>query len=52
MDAVLGFFLLAVEKPIDEEGKDIIAAMLVVGLIFLAVIVLGQLGRWLSHRRR
>ena len=26
--------------------------MLVVGLIFLAVIVLGELSRWRSHRRR
>jgi hypothetical protein len=25
--------------------------MLVVGLIFLAVIALGQFGRWLGHRR-
>jgi hypothetical protein len=25
--------------------------MLVVGLIFLAVIALGQLGRWLGHRK-
>ena len=51
MDVLLSS-LLAVEKPIDEEGLDIILTMLVVGCIFLGVIVLGQLGRWLSHRRR
>ncbi len=51
MDAPLSF-VLAVEKPIDEEGLDVILSMLVVGCIFLGVIVLGQLGRWLSHRRR
>lgn len=35
-----------------EEGKKVIEAMLVVGLIFAAVIALGQLSKWLSHRRR
>ena len=33
------------------EGKKIIGAMLIVGLIFLSVIALGELSRWLSHRR-
>ena len=44
-------FLLAQEKSTAEEGRDIIIAMLVVGLVFLSVIALGQLGRWMSHRR-
>jgi hypothetical protein len=44
--------LLAAEKSIAEEGRDIILAMLVVGLIFLSVIALGQAARWMSHRRR
>jgi hypothetical protein len=44
--------LLAQEKSTAEEGRDIIIAMLVVGLIFLSVIALGQLGRWFTHRRR
>lgn len=44
--------LLAQEKSTAEEGRDIILVMLVVGLIFLSVIALGQLGRWMSHRRR
>jgi len=43
---------LAAEKSTDEEGRDIIIAMLVVGLLFLSVIALGQLSRWYSHRRR
>jgi hypothetical protein len=47
---VFAAFLLAAEKTPDEEGADIVISMLVVGLIFLSVIVIGQLGRWLSHR--
>jgi hypothetical protein len=43
--------LLAAEKTTAQEGRDIILAMLVVGLVFLSVIALGQLSRWLSHRR-
>jgi hypothetical protein len=35
-----------------EEGKKVIAAMLVVGLIFISVIALGETSRWLRHRRR
>ena len=34
-----------------EEGKKVITAMLIVGLIFLGVIVLGELSRYLRHRR-
>jgi hypothetical protein len=33
------------------EGKKVIAGMLIVGLVFLSVIALGQLSRWLRHRR-
>lgn len=33
-----------------EEGKKVILAMLVTGLIFVAVIALGQLTHWLRHR--
>jgi heme/copper-type cytochrome/quinol oxidase subunit 2 len=35
-----------------EEGKNIILSMLVVGLIFLAVIALGELNSWRLHRKR
>jgi hypothetical protein len=43
---------LAAEKTPAEEGRDVIIVMLVVGLVFLSVIGLGQLSRWLTHRRR
>jgi hypothetical protein len=51
MSAALSGFALAAEKSTAEEGRDIIVAMLVVGLIFCSVIALGQLSRWLGHRR-
>ena len=34
-----------------EEGKKVIIAMLITGLIFLGVIALGELTHWLSSRR-
>jgi hypothetical protein len=34
------------------EGKKVIAAMLIVGLIFVSVIALGETSKWLRHRRR
>ena len=33
-----------------DEGADVVLSMLVVGLIFLAVIALGELHSW-RHRR-
>lgn len=51
MPGLLSTAALAAEKSIAEEGRDVVVSMLVVGLIFLGVIALGQLGRWLSHRR-
>ncbi len=35
-----------------EEGKKIITAMLIVGLIFVAVIALGELTHWANARRK
>ena len=35
-----------------EEGRTVILGMLVVGLIFIAVIALGELSRWARHKRR
>ncbi|MEZ5100581.1 MAG: hypothetical protein R3C15_12430 [Thermoleophilia bacterium] len=52
MDSVLSFIALAAEKAPDKEGRDIILSMLVVGLIFLGVVVLGELSKWISHRRK
>jgi hypothetical protein len=34
-----------------QEGKKVITGMLIVGLIFVAVIALGQTLHWLRHRR-
>jgi DMSO reductase anchor subunit len=45
-------FLLAAEKTPAEEGRDVILSMLVVGLIFLGVVLLGQLARHLGHKRQ
>ncbi len=52
MFELLAVFTLAAEKAPEEEGRDIIIVMLVVGLIFLGVVVVGELTKWLSHRRR
>ena len=42
------FALLATD--VAAEGKNIVLSMLVVGLIFIGVIAVGQLIRWLTHR--
>lgn len=44
-------FTQLLAKTAAEEGRDVILSMLVVGLIFLAVIALGELNTWRSHRR-
>jgi hypothetical protein len=40
------------QEDIAEEGRKIVIGMLLVGLTFLSVILLGQLARYLGHRRR
>jgi hypothetical protein len=35
-----------------SEGRKVIIAMLIVGLIFVSVIALGETSKWLRHRRR
>jgi hypothetical protein len=35
-----------------EEGRNVVIGMLITGLIFIAVIALGQTSRALRHRRR
>ena len=35
-----------------EEGRNVIAAMLVVGLVFIVVILLGDLNAWRAHRKQ
>jgi hypothetical protein len=44
-------FLLAAEKTPAKEGRDVILVMLLTGLVFLGVILLGQLARYLGHKR-
>lgn len=46
--------LLALALPLADaasEGKKVITAMLLVGLVFVSVIALGETSRWLRHRR-
>jgi hypothetical protein len=40
-----------VAKTAAEEGRDIILAMLLVGLVFIGVALIGDVGSWLRHRR-
>jgi hypothetical protein len=44
--------VVAVLAVTAEEGRNIITSMLVVGLIFLVVIVLGDLNDWRARRRK
>jgi hypothetical protein len=34
-----------------QQGTDVIFIMLITGLVFVAVIALGELTRWAGHRR-
>ena len=49
--ALVTAFLHGHKEGPAEEGRAIIIVMLLVGLTFLTVILLGQLSRWLAHRR-
>ncbi|MDQ4081681.1 MAG: hypothetical protein M3123_02150 [Actinomycetota bacterium] len=40
------------QESVAEEGRRIIIVMLLVALTFLGVVALGQLSRWLAHRRQ
>lgn len=51
MSALLAAVVLAAKKTPDQEGRDIILVMLAVGLIFLGVVLVGQLARHLGHKR-
>ena len=46
--------IIAVGETADaaEEGLKVITGMLVVGLIFLSVVVLGEFSKWARHRRK
>lgn len=42
--------LLAAEDAA-TQGKKVITAMLIVGLVFVSVIAVGETSYWLRHRR-
>jgi hypothetical protein len=52
---LLGAAVLLAQQEVQidpaEEGKKVIVGMLIVGLIFIAVIALGQFSKWVGHRR-
>ena len=52
MNAALALLPLAETVDAAEEGLKVIVAMLLVGLVFIAVIALGETSRWLRHRRK
>jgi NhaP-type Na+/H+ or K+/H+ antiporter len=43
--------VLAVETAA-EEGRKVVLLMLATGLVFVGVIVLGELAHWAARRRR
>jgi hypothetical protein len=43
--------LLAADKTAAEEGRDVVLSMLVVGLVFVAVAVVGDVWNWRSRKR-
>jgi heme/copper-type cytochrome/quinol oxidase subunit 2 len=52
MLAALASILIPVAQDAAEEGKKIITAMLLVGLVFLGVVLLGEGFRAWGHRRK
>jgi hypothetical protein len=49
MLAALSWFLA---QDAATEGRKVITGMLITGLIFIAVIAIGETAHWLKHRRR
>jgi hypothetical protein len=52
MALLLAWMLPLAVEDAATEGKKVIKAMLIVGLVFVGVIALGQLTHWARHRRR
>ena len=51
MAALLAPLHLLAAESAAEEGKKTILMMLAVGLVFVAIIALGELSHWLRHKR-
>jgi hypothetical protein len=51
MSALATAVLLAAEKTPAQEGRDVVLVMLATGAVFLGVVLLGQLFRYMGHRR-
>ena len=49
---MLAAFLTLLGENAATEGKKVISAMLIVGLVFISVIALGETSKALRHRRR
>jgi heme/copper-type cytochrome/quinol oxidase subunit 2 len=43
--------VLAAAKTAAEEGKEVVLSMLVVGLVFVGVVVLGDVWNWRARKR-
>ncbi len=52
MSALAAILPLFAEADAAEEGQKVITAMLIVGLVFIGVIALGELSRYVVSRRR
>ena len=52
MTAFVSAFVLAAEKSPAQEGRDVVLVMLGVGAVFLGVVLIGQLLRYLTHKRK
>jgi heme/copper-type cytochrome/quinol oxidase subunit 2 len=56
---LLGILHLLAQTPVEqahnktaaEEGKDVVLSMLVVGLVFVGVVVLGDVWHWRARKR-
>ena len=52
MALLLAWMLPLAVEDAATEGKKVIKAMLIVGLVFVGVIAIGETSNWLRHRRR
>ena len=50
--SLLAYLLPLAAEDAATEGKKVITAMLIVGLVFVGVIALGETSHWLRHRKR